>query len=282
MCVCVCDSRGHSNATDYTAKYGRSFQRDIMQFILAKECILDGEVLTWNVTQKKFEAFGSNRRTGLDVDRPDSDDENANEAEESHENGPGDPARADELDMDDHEDSTSSSSSSNSAAAGTGHRDRFQFCYIVFDVLWVDGVSWVDRPLVERREQLRKIVNEQDHSLQVVKFRTVTRQDEILTHLEEALASDQEGIIIKHTDSKYEPGVRNDSWVKLKPDYMDTQDKLDLIVLGANVLVTCVICMFISCDFFWDVFILVFLCFVVIAKYILCMCHDRWLLRHWA
>jgi len=41
----------------------------------------------------------------------------------------------------------------------------------------------------------------------------------------------EEGVVLKDLDSKWVPGERDKSWIKLKPDYLPTED-LDVIVVG--------------------------------------------------
>lgn len=49
-----------------------------------------------------------------------------------------------------------------------------------------------------------------------------------------AIHRNEEGIVIKQTDSLYYPGDRSDKWIKMKGDYYDgIVDTLDLIVVGA-------------------------------------------------
>jgi ATP-dependent DNA ligase len=39
--------------------------------------------------------------------------------------------------------------------------------------------------------------------------------------------------VVKNPGSIYEPGARNHSWVKVKPDYIDElQDNCDLLIVG--------------------------------------------------
>lgn len=46
-------------------------------------------------------------------------------------------------------------------------------------------------------------------------------------------ATSQEGIIVKNPGSFYEPGARNHTWVKIKPEYMNSStDNFDLLVVG--------------------------------------------------
>lgn len=55
-----------------------------------------------------------------------------------------------------------------------------------------------------------------------------------MSEFNEALAKNEEGIIIKKKDSIYKPDERCNDWVKMKCDYIDNlNDSLDLIILGA-------------------------------------------------
>ena len=43
----------------------------------------------------------------------------------------------------------------------------------------------------------------------------------------------QEGLLIKNPGSIYEPGTRNSTWIKLKPEYINSlNDTCDLLVIG--------------------------------------------------
>jgi bifunctional non-homologous end joining protein LigD len=83
--------------------------------------------------------------------------------------------------------------------------------YVVFDLLWLDGHTLVNLPYVERRERLRELGLEGEH------WRTPELQigDGVgLLHATRELGI--EGIVGKRLDSRYTPGRRDGSWIKIK------------------------------------------------------------------
>lgn len=85
--------------------------------------------------------------------------------------------------------------------------------YIVFDLLYEDFAPITDRPLAERRERLQRLVEACPHDQLVLSEGVVGQGRALFEH-----ASDQglEGIVGKRLDSKYLPGRRSDSWLKMK------------------------------------------------------------------
>jgi bifunctional non-homologous end joining protein LigD len=83
--------------------------------------------------------------------------------------------------------------------------------YVIFDLLWLDGHSLMERPYAERRRALAEL------GLRGERWQTpehiVGRGRETLRASAEA---GLEGIIAKRLDSRYEPGLRSGAWVKLK------------------------------------------------------------------
>ena len=50
---------------------------------------------------------------------------------------------------------------------------------------------------------------------------------------DDSVRNDEEGIIIKLADSKYQPNNRSPDWIKLKSDYIEgLSDTFDVIILG--------------------------------------------------
>jgi bifunctional non-homologous end joining protein LigD len=84
--------------------------------------------------------------------------------------------------------------------------------YYVFDLLWLDGVSLMERTLVERRELLRKTLPEHND--------TIFLSDEFdstgTAFFKLAEKMGLEGIIAKKNDSVYTPGLRSRDWLKIK------------------------------------------------------------------
>lgn len=108
-------------------------------------------------------------------------------------------------------------------------------CYMVFDIVYVDGQTLLGMSLEKRRMVLEKRLITVERRCELVPHITQakTTQD-IMNELDQKLLDGHEGLIIKNLNSRYELGSRNENmWVKLKPDYVQgLGDNLDLIVLG--------------------------------------------------
>jgi bifunctional non-homologous end joining protein LigD len=85
--------------------------------------------------------------------------------------------------------------------------------YLVFDVLWVDGGSLMDRPWHERRAVLDSLgLGAGDEPWRV----PATHVGDGTALLEATKTNGLEGVVAKHTDSIYEPGRRSRAWIKVK------------------------------------------------------------------
>jgi bifunctional non-homologous end joining protein LigD len=91
---------------------------------------------------------------------------------------------------------------------GTGRRPPI--FYYVFDLLHLDGKSFLDEPIEARRAVLEKLLK---RAPGVIKLSPVfdVSADELL---EQARQQGLEGIIGKRKGSRYEPGKRSGAWVK--------------------------------------------------------------------
>jgi bifunctional non-homologous end joining protein LigD len=83
--------------------------------------------------------------------------------------------------------------------------------YYVFDLLWHDGRNWKGKNVLQRRNQLRKIIKP-DTSVQVGGF--IARHGIELFRL--AKEKGLEGIIAKRAASTYQAGRRSPDWLKIK------------------------------------------------------------------
>jgi bifunctional non-homologous end joining protein LigD len=83
--------------------------------------------------------------------------------------------------------------------------------YMAFDVLWRDGHSLMETPYGERRKELATL-KLAGPSWQTPPFEKGGGQ----AMLEASAKAGLEGIVGKRLDSKYEPGRRSGSWVKVK------------------------------------------------------------------
>ncbi|MDD1675201.1 MAG: ATP-dependent DNA ligase [Methanomicrobiales archaeon] len=109
--------------------------------------------------------------------------------------------------------------------AVAAHMEEIELVPHVFDILYHNGKTLIDEPLRIRREFLEKALTA---------FIAPQVQSNEIPLLEEfyhrALEEGHEGIMVKDPGSRYTPGVRGKSWVKIKPEV----DTLDLAVIGAE------------------------------------------------
>jgi DNA ligase-1 len=93
-----------------------------------------------------------------------------------------------------------------------------------FDVLHVDGVDLIDRPLRERLAAMDDVARP---------FRipgiVSADGDEAAAFLDSAIAAGHEGVMVKHIESTYQAGRRGKAWRKVKPVHL-----FDLVVLAAE------------------------------------------------
>lgn len=100
--------------------------------------------------------------------------------------------------------------------------------FVVFDILWHDGVQVLDWPLYERRKRLDSL----PLALPVRRVHTsvATSARDIACAFEEARARGSEGLLIKNPASTYAPGARGYDWIKLKR----AGASLDVVVVRAE------------------------------------------------
>ncbi|MBI2034247.1 MAG: ATP-dependent DNA ligase, partial [Candidatus Levybacteria bacterium] len=102
----------------------------------------------------------------------------------------------------------------------------------VFDVLYINGKSLIDTPLLSRIEMLKKYV-ENDDILIPSPGKVLQTPKELQLMLDDAISKGLEGVVVKRVDSLYEAGGRNFNWVKLKRHSAgELHDTIDCVVLG--------------------------------------------------
>ena len=130
--------------------------------------------------------------------------------------------------------------------------------FMAFDILYDGSQSVIDRPLSERHKLLAAAVGQPAadghlvitapgtaHSVRgAIRLVLPTPADEpgyssrvrdpaeVEPMLMKAMAANEEGLVLKDLDKAWEPGNRSDSWLKIKPDYLPTED-IDLLIIGA-------------------------------------------------
>ena len=94
--------------------------------------------------------------------------------------------------------------------------------YVVFDILYANGKSVMDRPLRERKEILHEELQESE-IVSIVDSFPEKGED----YFQAALKMGIEGVVAKRLDSQYLPGIRSSDWIKIKKSLT-----IDLVVGG--------------------------------------------------
>jgi len=100
----------------------------------------------------------------------------------------------------------------------------------VFDILYYNGKSLLTKPFEERTKLLRKLVINNKYHFKTAHQLITSDAKKAEVFYKQALKDNQEGVMIKNKDSKYQPGARVGHMLKLKP----TENELDLVITGAE------------------------------------------------
>ena len=103
----------------------------------------------------------------------------------------------------------------------------------LFDLLYLNGKTFLPEPYEQRTEQLAKIVRKSKHVTLAEKI--VTEDvEELNEFFRQMLTEKYEGIIVKSLSGEYQAGTRGWNWIKWKKDYVqDLADTFDLVIVGA-------------------------------------------------
>jgi len=96
----------------------------------------------------------------------------------------------------------------------------------LFDVLFLNGESLINKSYVERRKELSEIAGDIKLTRQIVTSNLLEAEE----FLREALNSGHEGLVAKKLDSPYTPGIRGKRWFKIKR----TLESLDLVIVAGE------------------------------------------------
>ncbi|NWX19112.1 DNLI3 ligase, partial [Aegotheles bennettii] len=116
-------------------------------------------------------------------------------------------------------------------------------CLFVFDCIYFNDISLMDRPLCERRKFLHDNMVEIPNRILFSEMKHVTKASDLADMITRVIREGLEGLVLKDikagsrllfTGVNYEPGKRH--WLKVKKDYLNEgamADTADLVVLGA-------------------------------------------------
>ncbi|CCK70949.1 DNA ligase (ATP) DNL4 KNAG_0F02870 [Huiozyma naganishii CBS 8797] len=179
--------------TDYTYLYGGDTSTGTIACYLklnenVKECILDGEMVTYDQEKQMILPFGLVKSSAKNF-----------LSKESISNG------------------------------------SYHPLFMAFDLVYLNGTSLVDLPLYQRKDYLSKILTKCNGFVDIVSFARCNNLESITKSLAAAISVGSEGIILKKLNSRYMVASRNDSWIKIKPQYLKQfGENMDLIIIGRD------------------------------------------------
>ncbi|OHA13559.1 MAG: hypothetical protein A3J10_01435 [Candidatus Sungbacteria bacterium RIFCSPLOWO2_02_FULL_54_10] len=122
--------------------------------------------------------------------------------------------------------------------------EKLPLSIFVFDLLYLDGKSLLDRPFRERRAMLERTLPREDDTVRLTTFEVTQDPARVGEALAESVGKGLEGLVAKNLDAPYQPGSRGFHWVKLKATtaalgnlrgggIKGLPDTIDCIVMGA-------------------------------------------------
>jgi DNA ligase-1 len=113
---------------------------------------------------------------------------------------------------------------------------KIPVCYFVFDLLYLNGKSYLKKSYPERRTALKKILKKQTNRMRMVLHEKCSDIECVEKFFNKSISRGGEGVIVKSMakNSVYQPGTRGWFWIKWKPEYTKKlADTFDLVVAGA-------------------------------------------------
>ncbi|XP_014214879.1 DNA ligase 3 [Copidosoma floridanum] len=120
---------------------------------------------------------------------------------------------------------------------GVHKRSEFKdanVCLFVFDIIYYNGESLLNRTMKERRKLLEQKMTPIENRIMLSETQEIKDSRKLAEMIAKVFKLRLEGLVLKDVDSKYEPGKRH--WLKVKKDYLfqgNMADSADLVVLGA-------------------------------------------------
>jgi len=112
-------------------------------------------------------------------------------------------------------------------------QERLPLRLYLFDLLFLNGESYLDRTHAERRAALIGVVPAEDSHLFVIEERSFTTGAALESYFIDNLTSGLEGLVVKRPDAVYQSGKRNFTWIKLKHQGgTKIHDTIDTVILG--------------------------------------------------
>jgi len=104
---------------------------------------------------------------------------------------------------------------------------------ICFECLLVNGRSLVNKPYIERRKELERIMKT-GKTLVLSKMEIVKNEERLMELFSDASRRGLEGLVAKKLDGGYQAGARGWNWIKFKRGFSggELTDTIDCVVMG--------------------------------------------------
>ena len=107
----------------------------------------------------------------------------------------------------------------------------------VFELLYCNGISYINDTFVKRRETLEKVISSKNipekNTTILAPHKLLSDASIIEKNFDDAVEEGLEGIIAKKLDGTYRPGARGWNWIKFKRSYSSKiHDTVDCLVMG--------------------------------------------------
>ena len=113
---------------------------------------------------------------------------------------------------------------------------QVKVCVFAFDLIYLNGESYLQKPLAERRAALRESFEVLPREFEFAIASDAADVEAIQEFLQESIKGNCEGLMVKtlDVDATYEPSKRSLNWLKVKKDYLaGMTDSCDLVPIGA-------------------------------------------------
>lgn len=110
----------------------------------------------------------------------------------------------------------------------------FPLQLFLFDLLYLNGQELLSITHAERRKKLLALFkNNKSEIVQVIEEKEIHTAQELEQYFAANISAGLEGLVVKKSDSIYQPGKRNFNWIKLKrQEEGHLEDTIDCVVLG--------------------------------------------------
>jgi len=109
---------------------------------------------------------------------------------------------------------------------------EFPLKVFLFDLMYCENESYLEKPLMERRKKLESIVKEGD-LITLSEQKIISKAKDLEDFFEDAISRGLEGIMAKDMNAPYIAGARKFAWIKLKRSYKSTlNDTVDAVIIG--------------------------------------------------